>query len=509
MKVVWKRILFWILIILIIWGNNGCRRKETNTVEDVAKKAKWQYEQEDFSAYVAQAANTFDVYQPSYIEQVTKELEKRKKAEAYSIDHPLFIQNPYGIMPNAIYMYMGEQDWKPYIYYTVRQLGVNIPEFNATFYIEEQENYLIEGQLVGLLEGVINEVNLIVCDEKGKVISDKNYVFDLRGEEIPKGLEQIILKKGTEKEEPTNGLFCCYLPLLEESNYCFYDNEGVLRTRIRAQEQVEYGKFLMAGNHIFYASAQNNLVLVDHKGQIIKQFSLRGKEEVQDYIYKEKSEEILLLTKDREDKNLFLYTISCEDGSLKLWYDFKNKERLNFILNNLKNGRVLMQEINENDVLLISSASGEIFRINYITTNPIVRWIMYNNAENLEEKAIALTGQKNMLPYYGMYGVYDYTKRKQPEGCFYLDVFAKTEDTAYFDRFYIDENRNEYKEKERFKLGEAEDILYAATYGNHIITSRGERLCEYNEDGNLLLSLKFQEGIARTVTKLTMSRYWF
>lgn len=496
----------WVWLIFMILLCTGCKKQEQ---EQKRKEAVLQTQQ--FRQTVINRCKVTDCYEKSYVDEVSILLKEQKKAGDYDIDHPLFILNPYGTTPGMVYLYLGQMKERPYISYQVRIPGTKIPEFSRNFYfpvetaLEEQESICVEGILAGLMEGVVNEVRLTVRDETGTIQSDQTYLLDLRESPPSNEIEQVILYQADKEEAPKEGLFCCTVNLPTQSGYFFYDNHGILRARIAAQEAISYGKVLAAGNHLFFASGQKEYVLLDFCGKVITRFLVDAKEAMQDYEYDEKDHAILVLTCEKKSGKPHFYKIDLKKGIITSLDSILTQEAFHYVEQQLLGGRISMKVIESGDILLSGSQTEDIFRINHLYTKPAVRWML--STDRGGEQIVTLFGA--MANYCGICSFSELNNKERPKDTLSFGVLAKTSDQAWFDVLSIDESYHIFSSKGRFCLGSAAEILSAHTYGEHLIVGKSEELGEYNAGGHLVLSLSFSKPTILTVQKMTMSRYWF
>lgn len=495
-----KRFVWLILLFLL---GTGCKKQE------YIKEDKTVVLQTQFRQAVINRCKVTDCYEETYVNTVSALLEEQKKAGDYDIDHPLFILNPYGTTPNMVYIYLGQMKEHPYISYEVKVPKTNIPSFFRNFYlpvdINEQGSISVEGLLAGLIEGVVNELHLFIKDETGTIQKEQTYLLDLRESSPSKEIEQVVFYQAEEEKIPKEGLFCCSVNLPNESGYLFYDNYGILRARIAAKEVIAYGKVLAAGNHLFYASGQEEYVLVDYCGKIKKRFYQDPKEVVQDYVYDEEAQTILVLTCDKKSGKPYFYKIDPINGDIKTLNTNLIQENFHYVEKQLLGSRISIKMLQEGDCLLSGSQTEDVFRINHLYTQPVVRWMLSSN--NDAEQIVTLSG--TMAKYRGICSISDSNEKKQPKDSLSFGILAKTNNQAWFDVLSVDESYHMFSSKGRFCLGSAAEILSAHTYGKHLIVGKSQEIDEYNTEGQLILSLTFSKPTILNVQKMTMSRYWF
>lgn len=513
-----------------IWGFGnkdklpyGNTYKEENA-SNAAENSYTYYSAQDFATLILEnKSNNVSVYSSAYQERALKQLSSIKESKVFTIENPLFIQNPFGTNQNGLYLFIGTPTQKVRINYTISVPTETISDFGDSLYINRTLGQEVEGQMIGLIEGQRNKLVLTISDLNGTVISKKAYYFDIAATSSEEA--KLSTQYGTDPIF-TRGVFSYFHKDGDHSSFQFYDNHGVLRAKIPTSFQRAEAKVLQVENQIFYPIKENEYVLVNNLGNVIQRYQYTEDGKLFDCDYDAESKKIIFLA--NTEANPMITRGIALDPEKGEWKDIVSFENL------LKAGKPndaddakdwlqlsSVQVIEGKDILVCSKELSTVFRINNVYTGPVIRWIISEDKKWLDTSYESLllteTGEKtskNSIDsmYYG-------TNRKLTEDQIFLSLLNyetkdKTNADKYsvFYKYLVEESQNRYRLIQKvifpYHKGQCSSMLY----GNHIILSFGQekQFVEYDEKGNIIATYQIPDGKAfYRVYKYTMDRYWF
>lgn len=517
-----------------IWGfgnkvelpyeNTYKEENETNAVENSYTF----YSAREFEAMILESSTVRgdDVYSSAYQEGALKQLKTVKESKVYTIENPLFIQNPFGTNSDGLYVYVGSPSQKVRISYIISVPTESIPDFGENLYINRTIGTEVEGQIIGLMDGQRNKIVLRITDLNGTVISQKAYYFDITSTHA---IETKLNTQYGEKLTFTRGLFSFFHKDGVNSSFLFYDNHGVLRANIPTKYQSENPKVLQVKNEIFYAIKENEYVLVNNLGNVTNRYIWNGDGKLYDCEYDEVNNKVIFLANTDESsmisrgvgldiakgewKDIINFetllskgkaNVKTEEGDRKDWLDLTS-----------------IQILDGKDILVCSRELSMIIRINNLYTGPVVRWIISEdkkwNSSEYESFLLSESGEKTSKN--SIDSMYAGTNRKLGAGQIYLsfinyenmDVTNNTKYSVLY-KYLVEESQNRYRLMQKvifpYHKGQCSSMLY----GNHIILSfdAEKQFFEYDDKGNIVATYQIgNEKSFYKVYKYTMDRYWF
>ncbi|MBE5961748.1 MAG: hypothetical protein E7256_10275 [Lachnospiraceae bacterium] len=512
------------------------------------------------------------IYDAAYQEAAKETLEHKKREQEYTIDSPLFILNPFGTNVTGLYVYMGNRKERVQVSYVISVEDTGIPDFCGTMYLGTTEEDAVEGQVIGMLPGMVNKVVLTVMKPDGTILSEKAYYFDVPA--YSQVFSSVLPSQYAQDAVLTRGFYILSATDGKTTYFLFYDNYGILRAQIPTEAALGQNKLLQADNHLFFAISGHRFVMMDHLGYVSADYEITGSEAC-DYIYDNKKKCILLLIREEESpcaskvKKLNLETKEITNlvdfesllGSLKSEVaiiqegDAKQEntlERENTLKQKNdpepKNGMaeeesdkeddwlgiISIKLVDSHDILASSKKLSMIIRVNNVYTSPVVRWMIGSEAEaeKMGDESLMLTKAGDFLSQARQDVVYYAKEKKAKEGQYYLLFLnhnsgevskdskrsdskkegEETERRSYFYCYAVDEILNQYRLVKRIPLPYTAEKGTAVPYGKHVIISIGKEktFMEYNDKGELVSQFKVPDiESSYKVYKATMDRYWF
>lgn len=529
-----------------IWGYGNTSGSNGNTFHSntasIAEVAAYAYI--DHNAFLAQVkeglgANYQDIYNIYFQDFVYHQIEKQKQSEKYSIDYPLMINNPFGTNHSSIYLYLGNQQQKVIVYYTVSAADETIPDFSETMYINRTTSDELEGQIVGIIPGQQNKIVLDIRDDTGKRIAKKAYVID-----VPSTNSQVAQKLTVEvlsELQYTRGLYHYLSYQTKGAAYVFYDNYGILRGNIPCNVEQKGAKMLPVDNQVLIECSDNVFALMNNLGKVIRIYSYNDGGNVIDYDYDNENNTVLLIVERSDDQCADLVvTLNLTNGEWqentdfaklipdyqKIWMDNKistenTVEEIDNTAKDKSNDWIELQNVqvmDGKDMIVLSTKLNSVIRINNIYVEPVIRWIIGPESiwkdTNYESLLLYESGKKTILQEID--SMTAHTSKKLKEGQIYLSIInresAKEQLSSYFYQYVVDENLNRYRVVKTLNFTEATKESSAMIYGTHVIIGmvKDNVLLEYNDKGEIMLRIHLpNNNFSSQIFKYTMDRYWF
>ena len=184
------------------------------------------------NVYYVEKNKNISIYSKQYRKAIDENIERLKNEAYYTLEEPLLLFNPYGTNNVGLNIYF-ETEQEVKVEYSIKVKSTDkIPEYSNSLYNEEEYSKIHEYQIIGLVAGNVNELELKLID-KDNNIKTRKYVLDLTNIET---ISQINIKskKGNKTEEQlTNGLYTILGNDSDETDYVsMYDNNGILRMEI-------------------------------------------------------------------------------------------------------------------------------------------------------------------------------------------------------------------------------------------------------------------------------------
>ena len=475
------------------------------------------------------------IYRMSYQDAALAQMEEEKRIKQYTIDNPLLIYNPFGTNLSSLYLYLGNQQQKVVVYYTVSAADETIPDFSDTLYINRTASQEIEGQIVGLIPGQQNKLVIDIKNDAGSRIAKKAYLID-----VPSNTSNVPTKLSVEivsEVEYTRGLFHYLTKTLNGEYYVFYDNYGILRGNIPCNIQQVGAKALPAGNQLVIECMDNVFAVLNNLGKVVSIYPYESGGNIIDYDYDNTNNTILMIVQrlDAQSTDLIV-ALNLNKGEWVVNTDFTklipkykelfveettNSNDQNIEASKSKDWMGLqdIQAMEGNDLIVLSKSLNSVIRVNNIYSQPVIRWIigpedLWRNTE-YESLLLFESGKKTKLQEID--GMTTLSSKKLKEGQFYLNLInreslAQEQPKSYFYQYVVDEFQNRYRVVKAVTFTERNQESSAIVYGTHVILGMlGEKtILEYNDKGEIMLRIILpNNNSSNQIYKYTMDRYWF
>lgn len=493
------------------------------------------------------------------MDAIQKEIDKNK----YTIDNPYWAKNPFGTNQLSFYLYF-ETPEEVRVEYTIYVEDSKIPNFTRTLYNEELGSLakIHEYQIIGLIPGMDNFIQIRLYNKKDKLILTKLYQAKI--EKLDASIATSLkLTKGYSKEILSKGLFF----LLGKDggnksttkNILAYDNSGILRVAIplvdyRA-DQIEVVQDVM-----YYSYDKDKIACVSNLGQVIKTYDLGRYEMHHDFVYNGYGQLWILATdlkKSSHAVNDILISLDVDTKKIVKIADFQTifpkayqvakKNSDQDTINWIDLDSIVMTS--SNDVIFSSRKLSSIIKIKNINSKfPTISYIIgdeklwknYGQEDKLlvkvneegktkeEVKAEQVPIIDTIFPdesepeevfesQYGQHTVFYEERAGLSDGQYDLIMFNNNtkgigDKKSKYYRYLVDENTKTYT------LLESIEVMYSNNMGsvqhsegNRIINSgKADLFGEYDKEGKAIYEYACPvDTYTYRVFKYTMDKFWF
>lgn len=263
------------------------------------------------------------LYNETYSQGKTKEMEKKKKRNRYNFEAPLWQWNLYGTNNLSMYLYFKTTE-NVSIRYSIQVEDKEIPNFTRNLYSGEKDNVTREHsyQLTGFIPGKKNYIILSMYNPSGKLLNEAVFSINVPAL-VSKAKSKLDVKIGKSEELVSNGLYTIY----SDKYIWLYDNSGYLRSEIPLIGTTSQ-KMMFYEDNLFYGISGNQFVLVNKLGQVMDLYTIGKYEQYADYLYNGYGQMWILATKPGKKSK------SIKDTVISLDMDSKQVTEL-FSMENL------------------------------------------------------------------------------------------------------------------------------------------------------------------------------
>ena len=480
----------------------------------------------------------------TYQDIVERMIAEQTYTTAYTMERPFIIYNPYGTNFNSVNVYLDHEEGTT-LSYSVSVDDEDIPDYTQTLYEAQDGGY----QLIGLVAGYENTVTLQEKDSEDKVINEFTFTITLPERKNVQNKLEVI--DGDSIESLENGLFAV---LGNEENYkentYLYDNNGILRGEI-PNDGYRTDRFMIIDDYLVYNDSKDSIVFVNHLGKIDRRYEVEGYKFHHDYEYDEENNRFLALVNKSGEKTMedYIITIDVETGEVEelinmadLLPEMKEKavmptdnsytgDRLDWVhLNSID-----MDE--DGDIIVSSRELSTVMKIKDIDTKPAIDYMVGDQSVWKDTSYADLVLEKigEGIPNAGQHTATIVTDENLEDGQYYLILFnnntnftytrpdfdwSSYPDSAgymggehsYYQSYLIDENAKTYELVDSIDLPYSSIVSSVQNYNGHVITMAGmaQTISEYDEDGTLIKSYKFDESKnAYRTFKYGFEDFWF
>ena len=208
--------------------------------------------------YAVEKNKRIDIFSTQYRKAIDENIDRLKNAAYYTFEEPLLMLNPYGTNIVGLNIYFDTEEESKVEYTVSVKSNDDIKDYSNTLYNKDEYVKKHEYQIIGLVAGYINEVELRLTKKDGNT-DTKKITIDLS--EI-NTLSQLKLEteKGTSTKELSTGLYTLLGNDSDEQDYvAMYDNDGILRMEIPIIGYRAH-KILFSEDKIYFSISQTKII---------------------------------------------------------------------------------------------------------------------------------------------------------------------------------------------------------------------------------------------------------
>lgn len=455
------------------------------------------------------------IYTTQFQEQALSDLENERGNGNYTLQNIFMKYNPFSTNTQSMYVYFNTSKAAK-ITYTVS--CSDYADFTATAYQAKTYQKEHEFQLIGLIPDCTNTITITATYKDGTSQSvSTNYTMgSLLGD------EDIQLKQVSgSKQDLGNGLYTLLGNDADDQDFVYmYDTNGILRSEIPIIGYRSH-RMLMQNQMLYMSVSTHRMAAINHLGRIEHIYDLGNYIVHHDYQFDQDGNLILLAT--NEEKN------SVEDCIIKLDVETEEVSELLDLEDlfksykestNHKEGSKwdwmhinTLQYLKDDSVILSSRETSSIIKINDVSTNPSIDYIIGNEDfwKDTDYTKYLYTKVGDFLTSGGQHTVTYMEDDALESGQYYLYMFdnnfgySKTRKdydwtvndgiqtsitegtTSYYYQYLVDENEGTYTLVHSFEVPFSAYVSSVQNLGDHIVVDSGIAglLSIYDTDGNL------------------------
>ena len=266
----------------------------------------------------------FTYYDEDVQRRLAAAIVKLADVEAFSMEEPLAVLNPFGTGSNGLYLYFNTRRAGT-IQYTIHVDNEDIPDYTATAY--EGEGGIRtrhEFQMIGLVPGEENTVTMELIGKRGKVLSSSSFTITMP--ETMSGYPVLLDSvDGESGSELSDGLYAMIRVGGHTGYAFFYDNAGVMRYEM-VLEGYGLDRILWYKGNMTVCASAYKIAQINRLGQAVAVYDTEGFELHHDMVLQGEKGKIVALASDTSDEvNLedMAIEVNLETGEVTQLLDFK------------------------------------------------------------------------------------------------------------------------------------------------------------------------------------------
>ncbi len=506
---------------------------------------------------------TVQPYSSKYQKAVDKILTNWENNGNYTYKEPLLIMNPYGTNRTGLYIYF-RHDYKVTVKYNISltprddiavvsgasidsllpateaavdisPMTTKVRDFGGELYtnVTNMPLNVIEGQIVGLIPGRKNYVAIRLYDENGKQIAKAGFRITLpKSKTVNKRLLDSVYDRPV--TQLSEGVFFVLGDNGKSNDILVYDNSGVIRADIPVLGKVSSQNVNVKtfDNKLFYAISDRYYVAVNNLGRVTDIYDM-GKNLITsgDFDLKATSQAVVGIGSYNggKTKNDLLVGVNIYNRETKLLCDMRDLLSDYYKEHGKKGtakkpadwlGLNSVSFINDTDVLVSSSKTSSIIRINNVLKHPKIEYIIDPNESFMgtNEGDYALSDVNNNVTMSGQNNVCFNGFMEGSTTKYYITMFNNNyakggNENSYYSKIFVDEGVRTYAPAVSIPLtysavnGSAEEN---AEKGMVAASANELEFVEYNSQGNRLAKFRLPDASHNyRVVKRDMKGVWF
>lgn len=483
-----------------------------------------------------------DLYDEDTQEQTDEEIEALKGKNAYTVEAPLLIADPYGTNTTGVYLYF-ESEQPASVSYEISTADDRYGSFSRT--LSETPCLDHEYQLLGMVPEQENEVTVQISYEDGTA-DTLHFTYEApalrgNGETI---LEQ---EEGESEAALTDGLYA----ILGNDNdsgqqqyLYYYDNDGVVRAEIPLGEY-RCDRIVLEDDLMYISVEEDKIAALDALGQVVRLYDTGEYSMHHDFISDGEGNLLILASRGGaqtvEDQIIALDLDSGEIIAQLDMGEMLSAYRAQTSADDTDWDWLHLNAIQEKDgdILVSSRETSTIICIDDFMDDPHIDYMIADEriwADSGYEDLL-LTQSEEFKPQYGQHSLTCLVDDEPDDGQYEMILFdnnlgistsntdipwstfeglstsgSDENGTSHYYKYLVDEEAGTYTLLESIDLPYSAYVSSVQLLDDHVITDSGMQgvFQEYDADGKLIRSFTVDaENYVYRVYKYTFEGFYF